>query len=76
MRSRAFFHGLFMLVDDQHSVFQVLSKPDNRTTKQERSKHLTSARPKFMQSWWLAGFPFVAVAASLGQLKALMQIAK
>jgi hypothetical protein len=59
------------------AAFQVLSKPDNRTTKQERSKHFTSAtRPKFMQSWWLAGFPFVAVAASLGQLKALMQIAK
>lgn len=51
MRSTAFFHGHFVLGDDQHSGFTQysrFSKPDNRATKQERSK---PTRSKFMQSW-------------------------
>ena len=77
MRSRAFFHGFFVLGDDQHSGFAQYSRFSQSPITEQQNRNVASTlRPKSMQSWWLAGFPFVAVAASLGQLKALMQIAK
>ena len=79
--SRAFFHGLFVLGDDQHSGFTQYSKfsPSPITEQQNRNAASTlrpATRPKIHAVMVTGGIPFVAVAASLGQLKALMQIAK